>query len=238
MGRKTYHYQDPAIYTRLLQYPAWCCVAFIATTTLCLSFFLLVAYTKDYISYEPVGRFLAHSKTQATITALAPWIYHVYQLCHLVVVFFVLLWTYRVSANMHALIPKPKEPHYASPGLAVAYYFVPIANIFCPCLVMQEQWEKNLALTNDERKENSGIIQLWWIAYIAFIVLKVCNDLYFKRHGMVGDTAIKVLLLGIASLIAYLISALLLIHITRTISQAQQTYAAARPAPSETTETP
>lgn len=236
MSRKTYHYQNPATYTRLLRYFTWTCIAYTGSMILCFLFLIFILYTKDYISYETIGRLIIQNQT--AMAAIGYWITIIFTICHMIVIIFVSLWTYRATANTHALIPKLKQPHYASPGLAVAYYFIPIINIFCPRLTMLDLWEKNLALNNDKREEDSGIVQLWWVGFVVFVILASYGK-YYGEHNIINESTLKTrFIIGIAFLTSYLISALSLIRITRTISQAQQTYATMRPAPNETRETP
>lgn len=64
-------------------------------------------------------------------------------------------WIYRVSANAHALSSEME----ISPGWAVGWYFVPIANLFKPYQAMKEVW---YASHWGGEGEGAGLLPWWW----------------------------------------------------------------------------
>ena len=73
------------------------------------------------------------------------------------------VWTYRMNANIHALGAANLR---FTPGWAVGWYFIPIANLWKPYQVMKEIWRasKNPSGWHDEA--SSSIVGYWWFWWI------------------------------------------------------------------------
>lgn len=73
------------------------------------------------------------------------------------------VWTYRMNANIHALGAANLR---FTPGWAVGWYFVPIANLWKPYQVMKEIWRasRNPSRWQDERC--NSIVGWWWFWWI------------------------------------------------------------------------
>jgi len=78
-----------------------------------------------------------------------------------VVVFCV--WTYRVNANLHALGASNLR---FTPGWAVGWYFVPVANLWKPYQVMSEIWRASKSPSGWQYEVSSSIVGWWWFLWI------------------------------------------------------------------------
>ena len=215
---KTYHYVDPTPCTRWLQYSAGACIITSLINFGYLSKGMYLLYTHNYTPYVSLRRILEQVVSIERIGRIA----------HIATILLVLMWTYRASANMHAFRPDPAEPYYATPGETILDYFIPLFNLIHPPLFMREIWTNSLQLTADRRANKRYLAFLWWWAFMAFALLQLIAKHKTEQHWMDTPEAAKSPLIPLTlSHIPYLISACLLIYLTRTISQAQEAYAAA-----------
>lgn len=74
-----------------------------------------------------------------------------------------LAWTYRASANTHALGAASLA---YSPRMAVAWYFVPFANIWHPYQAMKEIWQASFNPASWKKVETHYALPLWWFLYL------------------------------------------------------------------------
>jgi hypothetical protein len=74
----------------------------------------------------------------------------------------VLRWIYRASVNAHAAAPDLT----ITPGWAVGWYFVPIANLWKPFQAMKEIWLGSHFGANWEAGYTSDLLNWWWGLYI------------------------------------------------------------------------
>jgi hypothetical protein len=73
------------------------------------------------------------------------------------------VWTYRVNANIHALGAANLR---FTPGWAVGWYFVPIANLWKPYQVMKEIWRASKNPSGWQDEASSSIVGWWWFWWI------------------------------------------------------------------------
>jgi Domain of unknown function (DUF4328) len=74
-----------------------------------------------------------------------------------------LIWVYRSTANAHAF---GAEGMSAGPGLAVGWYFIPIANLWMPLTAMRETWKASVNPPNWEVERAPATMGLWWFFWI------------------------------------------------------------------------
>lgn len=74
-----------------------------------------------------------------------------------------LIWVYRSTANAHAF---GAEGMGAGPGLAVGWYFIPIANLWMPLTSMRETWKASVNPSNWEVEHAPSTLGLWWLFWI------------------------------------------------------------------------
>ncbi|PEQ13749.1 hypothetical protein B2G71_05385 [Novosphingobium sp. PC22D] len=127
-------------------------------------------------------------------------------------------WIYRAHANLRdAGIGDLKF----SPGWAVGWYFIPIANLFKPFQAMRELREASLTGRPGNGGTDSGNLPVWWGAWIVGSMASNAS----LRLGDRNDQAFARLtsFLDIVSDLSFIASAWLLLQIIREVSQAQQT---------------
>ncbi|MEW6412623.1 MAG: DUF4328 domain-containing protein [Candidatus Zixiibacteriota bacterium] len=74
------------------------------------------------------------------------------------------IWTYRANYNAHALGGRGMK---YTPGWAVGWYFVPIANIIKPMYVMEEIYRvSENPSVNISEKKSVRFVQLWWALWL------------------------------------------------------------------------
>ena len=132
--------------------------------------------------------------------------------------FILFKWLYRSNANLRAFAVKKLQ---FTPRGTVYWWFIPVANLIAPIPVMEELWRNSLNLVHNPKNQYGEIIIVWWTCFISPKILdligrSIAND----EHQQIT----LVLTFGSIAIILYLISALTLIKITRTISDAQAEY--------------
>jgi hypothetical protein len=73
------------------------------------------------------------------------------------------LWIHRAAANAHAL----SRGMDVSPGWAVGWYFVPVANLFMPFRAMDQIWRISHDPEAWRGKDAPTILRYWWAFWIA-----------------------------------------------------------------------
>lgn len=132
-----------------------------------------------------------------------------------VCVIFVGCWTYRASANAHSF----SNEMTISPGWAVGWYFVPIANLFKPFQAMREIWLAShfRGYWHDERTPPPLIA--WWTLWI---VTNIAGNISLQLTMMDSAASLATIeLLNGAITLAKLPLSLILIQIVRKIARAQ-----------------
>jgi len=75
----------------------------------------------------------------------------------------VLRWIYLACANVHAF---GAEGLGSRPGMAVAWYFVPVACLFLPFQSMREIWKASRDPRDWEAVDGSSLLGLWWLGWV------------------------------------------------------------------------
>ncbi|QDU78456.1 hypothetical protein Pla110_01600 [Polystyrenella longa] len=125
-----------------------------------------------------------------------------------------LVWIYRVCKNAHAL--SLNHPVRFSPGWAVGWYFVPIANIFKPPRVMAAIWSNSSPDISREGSDDSNqTINLWWALWI---LTSVVNQVSANENLAIStQTTLTIVALGMDLCLCYL-----WINIVRQVQSMQQ----------------
>jgi hypothetical protein len=127
------------------------------------------------------------------------------------------LWVHRAYRNLRALGHQPAT----SPAMAVAWFFIPIANLWKPLGVVREIWRSMLPGTSKR------FLGIWWACWLAGILLGSAQMQLSLRETNLASHTLP-LLLSLASDAVWIAASLLLIKIIRAITDAQEE-AAARP---------
>lgn len=123
----------------------------------------------------------------------------------------VLRWMYRASANAHATA----DDLTITPGWAVGWYFVPIANLWKPFQAMKETWLASHFGLHWEGRDASDYLNWWWGLWIL-------SSLLGNASWRLGDSAPQLgAELGLADGIITVPLTLILIRIMKQVRDAQ-----------------
>ncbi|HYD14716.1 MAG TPA: DUF4328 domain-containing protein [Allosphingosinicella sp.] len=75
-----------------------------------------------------------------------------------------LLWFYRANANVRAM---GADGLTGSPGLSVAWFFIPIVFLFMPFVVMRDTWKASASPRDWQGQPTAPLIGFWWAAMLA-----------------------------------------------------------------------
>lgn len=118
-------------------------------------------------------------------------------------------WTYRMNSNIHVLGANHLR---FTPGWAVGWYFVPVANLWKPYQVMRELW---LASSNpaDWQADRAGkLVGWWWAGWLACLLISFVSFTYLASYSVEDDvfaTLMWVEVLGVVSSALVLVTAIL-----------------------------
>jgi hypothetical protein len=126
-----------------------------------------------------------------------------------------LIWTYRMSANAHVLGGAGLR---FTPGWAVGWYLVPLANLWVPYQAMSEIWRvsKNPARWQQERTDRRML--WWWLTSVACVTV---SNIHIGGPWPGYDALILNEQLGVVSALLGLVSAMLAFQIVRQIGAFQ-----------------
>lgn len=85
-----------------------------------------------------------------------------------------LIWFYRANANARAM---GAEDLMGSPGLSVAWYFIPIAWFFMPYIVVRDTWKASEAPRDWQGRNAPPLVGFWWAA---MLVANVTGAIAFR----------------------------------------------------------
>jgi heme/copper-type cytochrome/quinol oxidase subunit 2 len=97
-----------------------------------------------------------------------------------------LIWFYRANANARAM---GAEDLMGSPGLSVAWFFVPVAFLFMPYVVVRDTWKASEAPRDWQGRSASPLIGFWWAALLAatitsFIAARIAAEGEYEALGL------------------------------------------------------
>ena len=126
---------------------------------LCVSVFAALLgiqhHIRAYRSFSETGESLASPELWSFRALLG--------LAALATAVFVSRWIYRANSNARAL--GAKEMAF-TPGGAVGWYFVPIANLWKPYQAMREIWKASTGPLGWQRRPVSALLPCWWLLAI------------------------------------------------------------------------
>jgi len=125
-------------------------------------------------------------------------------------------WIYVVARNVRSL---GAERLQFTPGWAVGYYFVPIANLFRPYQAMKEIWKASRAPTQWQLEKGSFVLVLWWTLWLISCLVGQIVFRFTMRAQSVDDYVDATKLSFVSDIIEIplcLIAILLVQRISRT----------------------
>ncbi len=134
-----------------------------------------------------------------------------------------LIWEYRAFNNLSALKARNLE---FSPGWAVGWWFIPLANLVKPFQVIRELWNESDSDFDEETgflnvsPGTPGIVGFWWAAFlVSGITARIANKLV-DTNSAATSTAFPIVLI-VASLLL-IAAAVLAIVLVKNITQRQE----------------
>ena len=159
-----HEFQDPSSRTRLAVTFVWIYLAVSSLVTL----LTLYGYVSPETFFDPQTLMIAGlALVASTIVMVA---------CIVVVAF----WIHRVSANAHAL----SDDMTISPGWAVGWYFVPIANLVKPYQGMKEAWMASHFRDNWHGEPTPALLIWWWALWL---ITNILANISFRIGGYYPD---------------------------------------------------
>lgn len=117
-----------------------------------------------------------------------------------------LVWLYRAVGNARAL---GATDMMVTPGWAIGWYFVPLANLFMPYATMRELWKASARPRDWQLADAPVTIILWWIFWVlsnvaGFAAFRI--DMEFGDAGGMVSLASNAFTCLAAPLLAHLIA--------------------------------
>jgi hypothetical protein len=129
-----------------------------------------------------------------------------------------LVWQHRAQSNLHALaVPRLTF----SPGWAVGWWLIPIANLWKPFQTVRELWK---ASTGDEKwwaVPTSSVIGWWWACWVVFNFLYNTTIRFYGSESSTVRTYIVGDRVSIAGDLVSIVAAILAISIVRAVNERQ-----------------
>ena len=127
-----------------------------------------------------------------------------------------LVWLFRANANARAL---GADDMMVSPGWAVGWWFVPLANLVMPFVAMRELWKASAAPRDWQMERASASIPFWWGCWILSNLAGVIAFRLELQPELATAPALRVL--SLASEVLAIPAALLLARIVAGIQAMQ-----------------
>lgn len=130
--------------------------------------------------------------------------------------FVTLRWLYLANANARAL---GADDLMGSPGLAVGWFFIPLANLFMPYMTVRDMWKASANPRDWQGASAPAAIILWWLLWLASnIAGTISFRLWLEKDaGSAGE------IFSLASNSASIPAALILAWVVGRIQAMQET---------------
>ena len=129
----------------------------------------------------------------------------------------VLRWIYRTSRNAHALYPAMT----VTPGWAVGWFFVPIANLWKPFQAVSETWQVSADPHAPEAVPIPPVLRIWWGCWIASSIISNI-DFRLSKHAETAEQLITAPWFTVAAVPVDIALTIALTTIMRRLSQMQR----------------
>ncbi|BCM18135.1 DUF4328 domain-containing protein [Mesorhizobium sp. J8] len=138
----------------------------------------------------------------------------------------ILSWIRLANRNARALGARDMQ---FTPGWAIGWYFIPIANLWKPYQAMSEIWRASSGSADWKSAETSGTLQGWWAAWlvanalgrVSFRLSMKAQEIPELKNASIATTAADV---------ASVVLSLLLLEVVKEIYRRQTAWSAAPPA--------
>ena len=127
-------------------------------------------------------------------------------------VVFVSRWVYRSYRNLEPLGHQSRM----SPAKAVAWFYIPIANLWKPLGVVREIWDATI------QRSATGVMGVWWACWLAGCVAGTLQFWVSIHEPSAPASRIVPLLLSFPSDLLFIAAALLLVKIILSVTSEQE----------------
>ena len=124
-------------------------------------------------------------------------------------------WIYRASANAHAV----GRELSITPGWAVGWYFVPLANLVMPYQAMRETWDSSHESAGLEADRDTPLLPWWWGLWL---VTNIVSNVAAWSSGLGGPPTGLFLFANLVAALLNVPLCLILIRIARRLEHAQR----------------
>jgi len=144
-------------------------------------------------------------------------VYVAYSVLFIASVVAVCMWIHRAHANLHEAGVDGLE---YTPGWAVGWFFIPIANLFKPYQAMRELWNASHGAHDSFDPSAPGLLKLWWAAWL---IGNICENISTRIYLMSENPDMFVAnAFGVTGSVLTIVAALLLLAIVRGVYRAQR----------------
>ncbi|MHC4755351.1 MAG: DUF4328 domain-containing protein [Planctomycetota bacterium] len=113
-----------------------------------------------------------------------------------------LVWVHRANYNVRKLGAQNMK---FTPGWAVGWFFVPIASLWKPYLVMKEIWE-NSREPNDHDRSGITLLNIWWMLFLVSIIFTNVASKASVRAEEIEEIMRSTMLLIVADFLGILVA--------------------------------
>ena len=219
---KTYQYRHLKLLTQWLHSTLYVSVVIIAIIMAYFSFFayflkqMTIDPEKTLEKYRTFANFLEAMNNKENLALILLLIALTFLLANIILTF---IWLYRANTNIRAL---GKRHLNFSPRATIIWWFIPFANLIAPYQIMAELWRHSLNMVKNKNYRRTGILLVWWFCFISSSFFDKASDRFIDSENI--EDVITGCIIFSVGCIPFIISALTLIKITRTISDAQTQY--------------
>ena len=221
-SEKTYQYRNLKLLVRWLHYSLYLTVVM---AILAMAYFSFFAYFLKQLTIEPektinqYGAFTGFMETMSNNESLALVLLLILMIPLIANVVLTFIWLYRANANIRTL---GKRHLNFSPRATIIWWFIPLANLIAPYQIVAELWRHSLNMVQNKNYRRTGILLIWWLCFISSNFFDRVSDRLMDSEKI--DDVITGCIIFSVGCIPFIIAALTLIKITRTISDAQAEY--------------
>ncbi len=151
------------------------------------------------------------------MSGLGALVYALFAVAMVIAIVVVAMWIHGAHANLRAAGMIGLE---FTPGWAVGWYFIPIANLFKPFQAMRELWNRSLAEDEGFGQDTPSRLKTWWGTWIAG---NIVSNIGVRLQSLGGAEAVTVgHALDIVSTLLLVVAGWLLLQIVEAVSAAQR----------------
>jgi hypothetical protein len=176
----------------------------------------LALYADSLVCAAAIAIAVVEGPEAALFTDYAPTFAIVQLLTTLGSLILFLTWFYRANANARAM---GADGLMGSPGLSVAWFFIPILFLFMPFIVMRDTWKASATPRDWQGQPTEPLLGFWWTA---MLVTHLAASLSFRLWMSEGyDVVGAVAMLDLVSNGAGIVANLLCIAVMQKIQALQ-----------------